>query len=126
MILKNRRSIAIVACAVLTVAGCGHETKVTRVDAGLVTDLSGRLLASTRADLAAAEVAQVFQDTPQFTWGLQASGVSSSPFTGEGIKVAVLDTGFTFNHPDFAGRNITAQSFVPGVATADEIGRAHV
>ena len=42
MILKNRRSIAIVACAVLTVAGCGHETKVTRVDAGLVTDLSGR------------------------------------------------------------------------------------
>ena len=42
MILKNRRSIAIVAWAVLTVAGCGHETKVTRVDAGLVTDLSGR------------------------------------------------------------------------------------
>jgi subtilisin family serine protease len=89
-----------------------------------VTDLSGRLLASTRADLAAAEVAQVFQDTPQFTWGLQASGVSSSPFTGEGIKVAVLDTGFTFNHPDFAGRNITAQSFVPGVATADD-GHGH-
>src|SRR6185312_10814167 len=75
---------------------------------------------SARADLAAAEVAQVFQDTPQFTWGLQASGVSSSPFAGKGIKVAVLDTGFTFNHPDFAGRNITAQSFVPGVATADD------
>ena len=89
-----------------------------------VTDLSSRLLASARADLAAAEVAQVFQDTPQFTWGLQASGVSSSPFTGEGIKVAVLDTGFTFNHPDFAGRNITAQSFVPGVATADD-GHGH-
>jgi subtilisin family serine protease len=89
-----------------------------------VTDLSGRLLGSTRADLAGAEVAQVFQDTPQFTWGLQASGVSSSPFTGEGIKVAVLDTGFTFNHPDFVGRNITAQSFVPGAATADD-GHGH-
>jgi subtilisin family serine protease len=89
-----------------------------------VTDLSGRLLGSTRADLAGAEVAQVFQDTPQFTWGLQASGVSSSPFTGKGVKLAVLDTGFTFNHPDFVGRNITAQSFVPGAATADD-GHGH-
>ena len=89
-----------------------------------VTDLSGRLLASMRTDVAAAEVAQVFQDTPQFTWGLQTSGVSSSPFTGKGVKVAVLDTGFTFDHPDFAGRNITAQSFVPGVATADD-GHGH-
>jgi hypothetical protein len=26
----------------LAIAGCGHETKVTRVDAGVVTDLSGR------------------------------------------------------------------------------------
>ena len=39
---KNRRFNAIVVCTVLTVAGCGHETKVTRVDAGVVTDLSGR------------------------------------------------------------------------------------
>ncbi len=39
---KNRRFNAIVVCAVLIVAGCGHETKVTRVDAGVVTDLSGR------------------------------------------------------------------------------------
>lgn len=42
MIQKNRRSIAIAISAVLTLAGCGHETKVTRVDAGVVTDLSGR------------------------------------------------------------------------------------
>ena len=42
MIHENRRSIAIAACFVLTLAGCGHETKVTRVDAGVVTDLSGR------------------------------------------------------------------------------------
>jgi uncharacterized protein (TIGR02722 family) len=42
VIQKNRRSIAIAISAVLTLAGCGHETKVTRVDAGVVTDLSGR------------------------------------------------------------------------------------
>lgn len=33
---------ALGAVAALTLAGCGHETKVTRVDAGVVTDLSGR------------------------------------------------------------------------------------
>ena len=42
MIHKNRRSIAVAACVVLTLAGCGQSTKVTRVEAGLVTDLSGR------------------------------------------------------------------------------------
>ncbi|TKS60393.1 MAG: hypothetical protein EWM72_01431 [Nitrospira sp.] len=42
MIQKNRRSVAMAACAVVALAGCGHETKVTRVDAGVVTDLSGR------------------------------------------------------------------------------------
>jgi uncharacterized protein (TIGR02722 family) len=34
--------MAIAASLVLFVSGCGHETKVTRVDAGVVTDLSGR------------------------------------------------------------------------------------
>ncbi len=42
-----RRGVHAVAAVVLSVgtllvAGCGHETKVTRVDAGVVTDLSGR------------------------------------------------------------------------------------
>lgn len=36
------RGLAIAACVVFFVSGCGHETKVTRVDAGVVTDLSGR------------------------------------------------------------------------------------
>lgn len=38
----NYRGLAVAACVVLFVSGCGHETKVTRVDAGIVTDLSGR------------------------------------------------------------------------------------
>ena len=42
MIQKQRRSIVIAACAVLILSGCAQETKVTRVDAGVVTDLSGR------------------------------------------------------------------------------------
>jgi len=42
VIQNTRGGLRIAACAVLLLSGCGHETKVTRVDAGLVTDLSGR------------------------------------------------------------------------------------
>lgn len=42
MIDARHRSRWIAVCAVLALAGCGSETKVTRVDAGVVTDLSGR------------------------------------------------------------------------------------
>src|SRR5262245_43472771 len=45
-------------------------------------------------------VAASFQDTDQFTWGLQAVGVPTTRFTGQGIKVAILDTGLDLNHPD--------------------------
>ena len=44
------------------------------------------------------------------TWGLNACRVPPSSFSGNGIKVAVLDTGFDLGHPEFAGR-----SFVTGI-----------
>ena len=105
--------------------GSGGNEYVTGYRDG-VTDLSARLLAGADAGASVARegVTQLFQDNAQFTWGLQAAGVSSSPFSGAGVKVAVLDTGFNFNHPDFVGRNITSQSFVPGVATAED-GHGH-
>ncbi|WP_345955006.1 S8 family serine peptidase [Mucilaginibacter sp. PAMB04168] len=60
------------------------------------------------------------------TWGLQATNVIPTillrKYSGQGIKVAVLDTGFEFNHPDFAGRNIIQQSFVSGQTSADGHG----
>jgi len=46
------------------------------------------------------------------TWGLNACKVPPSGQTGRGIRVAILDTGFALNHPDFAGRAITSQTFV--------------
>ncbi len=42
MTQKSRASSVVFVTAVLLLFGCGHETKVTRVDAGVVTDLSGR------------------------------------------------------------------------------------
>jgi uncharacterized protein (TIGR02722 family) len=38
----DRRRIGLVALALLSLAGCAQEVKVTRVDSGVVTDLSGR------------------------------------------------------------------------------------
>ncbi|MGH3672345.1 MAG: S8 family serine peptidase [Pseudonocardiaceae bacterium] len=70
----------------------------------------------------ALEVAARFADTPGFTWGLQATGVSASSCSGQGVSVAVLDTGFDLGHADFAGRGITVQSFVPGEPPQDGHG----
>lgn len=63
-----------------------------------------------------------FQDSERFTWGLQATQVVSSPYSGAGIKVAVLDTGFDATHPDFAHRSLTTRSFVPGESAHDGHG----
>jgi len=46
------------------------------------------------------------------TWGLNACRVPPSIFSGSGIKVAVLDTGFDLGHPEFAGRAFVTTSFV--------------
>jgi subtilisin len=61
-------------------------------------------------------------DESALTWGLQVTGVGSSAFTGKGVRLCVLDTGFTFNHPDFAGRSITSRSFIAGEDATDANG----
>ncbi|MCG3056580.1 hypothetical protein KZ287_30905, partial [Escherichia coli] len=53
-------------------------------------------------DVAAAQ-RPAYADTDELTWGLQAVKAVESGYTGAGVKVAVLDTGFDENHPDFAG-----------------------
>ncbi|GAB3545121.1 subtilisin family serine protease [Actinopolyspora lacussalsi] len=63
-----------------------------------------------------------FHDTSEATWGLQATGVLDSAATGQGIRVAVLDTGLDSSHPDFADREISARSFVSGEAAQDGNG----
>lgn len=67
-------------------------------------------------------VAATFVDDAQSTWGLKATRVVNSRFTGQGIKVAVLDTGMDLNHPDFRGRIIQSQSFISGQTVQDQFG----
>ncbi|NKX49107.1 S8 family serine peptidase, partial [Arthrobacter deserti] len=84
-----------------------------------VADLAARL-GSGAADGAAEAAA--YQDTARFTWGLQATRASSSTLTGRGVRVAVLDTGLDLAHPDFAGRGVTAVSFIEGESAQDGHG----
>ncbi|MFE4546591.1 S8 family serine peptidase [Streptomyces sp. NPDC056785] len=42
--------------------------------------------------------------------------------TGQGVDVAVLDTGIDAAHPDFAGRIAASESFVPGQDVTDRHG----
>ncbi|MGB7839536.1 MAG: S8 family serine peptidase [Terrimicrobiaceae bacterium] len=53
--------------------------------------------------------AQPAAGTP--TWGVNAVGASTSPFTGNGVVVAVLDTGIDPGHPAFAGVTLVQKNF---------------
>lgn len=92
-----------------------------------VGDLGRRLGASGGGPVPApgaqpAESPQVFRDTTDLTWGIQACRADVSTWSGQGIAVAVLDTGFDAGHPDFGGRSVTMRSFVPGESAQDGHG----
>ncbi|MBT9318002.1 S8 family peptidase [Leptothoe spongobia] len=66
-------------------------------------------------------------DYPEFkddqtTWGLKATRVIESTYSGLGIKIAVLDTGLDLAHPDFAGRVVHSRSFIAGESAQDANG----
>lgn len=47
-----------------------------------------------------------------FEWGLKAIGIDKTQFSGKGVDLCILDTGFDISHPDFEGRNIEGKSFI--------------
>lgn len=109
---------------VLADVGGGTSVDYVRGYRDGVGDLSGRIVpaaAGAARGLSAAEITG-YLDTDRFTWGLQATEAATSCRSGQGVKVAVLDTGFDLTHPDFTGRAITAQSFVAGASPQDGHG----
>lgn len=54
-------------------------------------------------------------------WGIGAVGADTSPRTGEGVVVAVLDTGIDASHPAFAGVELVQQDFT-GEGNGDRHG----
>src|SRR6185436_15956586 len=74
------------------------------------------------------DAAETYVDTDTYAWGLKAVRavppiLATAPWAGAGIRIAVLDTGIDLGHPDFAGRVIASQSFIPGAAVQD--GHSH-
>src|SRR5690554_1147372 len=61
-----------------------------------------------------------FEDDAIAYWGVHAVKALSSQYTGKGVNLAILDTGFNLGHPDFQGRTIVSESFIPG-ETADDL-----
>ena len=73
------------------------------------------------ADVQAAFGARL-ADNDDVTWGLQATRADTSRHNGQNIRLAVLDTGFDLEHADFAGRPVTAKSFIAGESPQDGHG----
>ncbi|WP_308366118.1 MULTISPECIES: S8 family serine peptidase [unclassified Microbulbifer] len=48
------------------------------------------------------------------TWGVRAVGAPESPFSGDGVTVAVLDTGIDPDHPAFQGVELVRRNFTDG------------
>ncbi|QPD03797.1 MAG: Penicillin-binding protein activator LpoB [Candidatus Nitrospira kreftii] len=64
MIQRPNSSLLVMMTTVLALSGCGHETKVTRVDTGVITDLSGRWNDTDSRMVAEAMV----KDALQYPW----------------------------------------------------------
>jgi subtilisin family serine protease len=50
----------------------------------------------------------------EVTWGVRAVGAVTSPFTGKGVTVAVLDTGIDTSHAAFSDVKIIGRNFTTG------------
>ena len=74
------------------------------------------------------DAAETYVDTATYTWGLKAVRaippiLRTAPWSGTGIRIAILDTGIDLDHPDFVGRVLASQSFIPNQAVQD--GHSH-
>ena len=63
-----------------------------------------------------------YHDDSFASWGIHATNVFTSKFTGKGVNIALLDTGPNIKHPDFAGRVIKSKSFIRGQKVEDQYG----
>jgi subtilisin family serine protease len=63
-----------------------------------------------------------FDDDAMATWGIHAANAINSPYTGKGVRIAILDSGLSLKHPDFRGRKIKKKSFTRAKTVEDHFG----
>jgi serine protease AprX len=96
----------------------GEALKVTAAEIDLLSKHDG--------------VEQIWPDLPVHTCldvsvpKINTPRVWEAGFKGEGIKIAVVDTGIDDTHPDFAGRIVAVKSFVGDSAKDDNGHGSHV
>jgi serine protease AprX len=96
----------------------------------------GEALKATSADIEILsqqeDVEQIWPDLPVHTCldvsvpKIETPKVWQAGFKGEGIKLAIVDTGIDDTHPDFAGRIVASKSFVGESARDDNGHGSHV
>jgi len=91
-------------------AGVRKLSTLLRMLKQLTDALAESPVASARPD---GDWSERYADTPEATWGLQATRVLTSKYSGRGVRVAVIDTGLDMAHHDFQGRQIVRALFAP-------------
>ena len=66
--------------------------------------------------------AQQVNELRNVAWGIEAVEADRSRFTGEGVSVAVLDTGISSTHPAFKGVSLLIQNFTTDASANDGNG----
>lgn len=106
----------------------GVSVEVDDIDTHTIPTLSGNTEVLAIAPvipmklIAPVEVRDITQPSADtITWGVKAVGADTSPFSGDGIVVAVLDTGIDASHPAFAGVDIVQKDFT-GEGDGDQHG----
>jgi subtilisin family serine protease len=66
--------------------------------------------------------AEASEQDERISWGVKAVKADVSPYRGEGIVVAVLDTGIRRHHPAFEGMSLSVENFLAGEDDEDTVG----